>query len=136
MNILLIYSRVQIAPTLSVDYCRMAGRKKKNVGRKPKNYEKKIQSTGKNPHGWPRKKSASCVTIVGRPVLSTAEANRQPIETTDRPTNLLTQITESITLPSQFWIMHFKDVKIFKLQDNKGCYRTSFLYSFVYRMLL
>ena len=60
-------------------------------------------------------------------MLSTAEANRQPIETTDRPTNLLTQITESITLPSQFWIMHFKDVKIFKLQDNKGCYRTSFL---------
>ena len=126
MNILLIYSRVQIAPTLSVDYCRMAGRKKKNIGRKPKNYEKKIQLIGKNPRGQPRKKSASCVPIVDRPMLSTAEANRQPIETIDRPTNLLTQITESITLPSQSWIMHpndCKDVKICKLQDNEGRYK-------------
>lgn len=86
----------------------MAGRKKKNLGRKPKNFEKKIQSTGKNSRGRPKKNGQ----VSPRPTCN--------IEI-DRHVNLLSEITESINLPSPSWSMHpdelKKDIKICKLQD-------------------
>ena len=84
----------------------MAGRKKRNIGRKPKNFEKKIQTMKKYSRGRPRKK------------------NEPPLPP-EMPNSLRSEIAESIKLPSPSWSMHLGTSKAdFKMWQIAGLWQS------------
>ena len=107
---------MQIPEYLFID---MAGRKRKNVGRLPKSYEKKIQSTGKYKRGRPSK-------ISPQPVIDTQSTCARidlpwPTEQPTRTTG--TSEHRSIQLPTSWSAIHSDDsaMKYYKVSDCGSC---------------
>ena len=99
---------------LFVCYSVMAGRKKRNIGRLVKNYERKIQSASKNPRGWP------CRCKTKKPDAVHEEAQLSDDCTTEVIDVPLSEVNvESIQLPSSSWSSHHSGrvIKICKIQS-------------------
>ena len=92
-------------------HCRMARRKKRNIGRRYKNYEKKIQQLRKFPRGRPKKKPL----------------HTRPTQVPPPPTIVsLSDINKNIQLPS-LWSKSYTDTeyKVYKVEDVDGCLKVT-----------